>query len=252
VVNRRIRVVVDAVVSGIHRVAQLVIDTNLVAIIVEMVAKRLSGNFILDQRHMIAVGVRDVRSSQRRAVLRARHGRVGDAVRQSVDGVRVAVFVSHVRQLLIFLIFDVLFNRRCRHKQVIAVDHFVFILAHTPIFMRNVQRFFIIIVEAHAAVFILPRCLNPVAPAIRVMKRRNSVRAVHHRSDFQRSVRHSRHRDFIADRILNLLNQRLRGFWRILRRRVRYQRERHDVVALVGNRDVLVPDFQRQRQTGLV
>ena len=31
-----------------------------------------------------------------------------------------------------------------------------------------------------------------------------------------------------------------------------HQRERHDVVALVGNRDVLIPDFQRQRQTGLV
>ena len=138
---------------------------------------------------MIAVGVQDVRRSQRRAVLRTRYGRVGDAVRQTVDGVRVAVLVSYVRQLLIFLIFDMLFNSRCRHKQVIAVCKRVFVLAHATIFVRNVQRFFIIIVEAHAAVFILPRRLNPVAPTIRVMKRRNSVRAVRHRCDFQRRIR---------------------------------------------------------------
>jgi len=252
VINRRIRVVVGAVVAGIHRVAQLIVHAGLVAIIVEMVAQHLAGNFILDQCHMIAVGVRDVCRSQRRAVLRARYGRVGDAVRQSVDGVRVAVFVSHVRQLLIFLILDVRFNSRCRHEQVIAIDHFVFVLAHATIFVRNVQRFFIIIVKADAAVFILPRCLNPVAPTVRVMKRRNSTRAVRHRCDFQRRIRQCRHRDFIANRILNLLNQCLPSFRRILRRRVRYQRERHHVVALVGNRDVFVPDFQRQRQTRLV
>jgi len=118
--------------------------------------------------------------------------------------------------------------------------------------MRNVQSFFIIIVEADAAVFILPRCLNPVAATIRVMKRRNSVRAVRHRSDFQRRICQCRHRDFVADRILNLLNQHLRGFRRILRRGLGYKRERHHVVALVGNRDVFVPDFQRQRQARLV
>jgi len=217
-----------------------------------MVAQRLAGNFISDQRHVIAVGVRDVRRSQRRAVLHARYGRVGNAVRQSVDGVRVAVFVSHVRQFLIRLLVNMFFNGRCRHEQVIAICKRVFVLAHATIFVRNVQRFFTIIVEAHAAVFILPRRLNPVAPTIHVMECRNSTRAVRHRCDFQRSVRHSRHRDFVANRILNLLNQYLRGFRCILRRRVRYQRERHDVVALVGNRDVLIPDFQRQRQTRLV
>jgi len=252
VVNRRICVVVSAVIAGIHRVAQLVIDTNLVAIIVEMVAQRLARNFISNQRHVIAVGVQDIRRSQRLTVLRARHGCVGDAVRQTVDGVRVAVFVSHVRKLLIFLILDVRFNSRCRHKQVITVCKRVFVLAHASIFMRNVQSFFIVIVEAHAAVFILPRCLNPVAATVRVMKRRNSVRTVRHRCDFQRSVRHSRHRNFIANRILNLLNQYLRGFRHILRRSLAHQRERHHVVALIGNRDVLIPDFQRQRQTRLV
>jgi len=217
-----------------------------------MVAQRLAGNFILDQCHVIAVGVRDVRRGQSFIILHARYGRMGDAVRQSVDGVRVAVLVSHVRQLLIFLILDVLFNRRCRHKQVITVRKRVFVLAHATIFMRNVQSFFIIIVEADAAVFILPRCLNSVAAAIRVMKRRNSVRAVRHRCDFQRRTRQCRHRNFIANRILNLLNQHLRGFRRILRRSLAHQRERHSIVALVGNRDVLVPDFQRQRQTRLV
>jgi len=255
VVNRRIRVVVGAVVAGVHRVAQLVVHAGLVAVIVEVIAQRLAGNFILDQCHVIAVGVRDVRSSQRRAVPRARHGRVGDAVRQSVDGVRVAVFVSHVRQLLIFLILDVRFNSRCRHEQVITVRKRVFVLAHTTIFMRNVQRFFIIIViivEADAILRILPRCPNPIAATIRVMKRRNSVRAVRHRCDFQRRICQRRHRDFVADRILNLLNQHLRGFRRILRRRIAHQRKRHSIVALVGNRDVLVPDFQRQRQFGLV
>jgi len=252
VVNRRIRVVVGAVVAGVHRVAQLVVHAGLVAVIVEMVAQRLAGNFILDQCHVIAVGVRDVRRGQSFIILHARYGRMGDAVRQSVDGVRVAVLVSHVRQLLIFLILDVLFNRRCRHKQVITVRKRVFVLAHATIFMRNVQSFFIIIVEADAAVFILPRCLNSVAAAIRVMKRRNSVRAVRHRCDFQRRTRQCRHRDFVANRILNLLNQHLRGFRRILRRVLAHQRERHDVVALVGNRDVFVPDFQRQRQTRLV
>ena len=84
------------------------------------------------------------------------------------------------------------------------------------------------------------------------MKRRNSVRAVRHRRNFQRRVCQCRHRNFIADRILNLLNQHLRGFRRILRRHLAHQRERHSIVALVGNRDVLVPDFQRQRQTRLV
>ena len=118
--------------------------------------------------------------------------------------------------------------------------------------MKDFHQRAVLVLEAHAILRILPRCLNPVAPTIRVMKRRNSVRAVRHRSDFQRSVRHSRHLDFVADRILNLLNQHLRGFRRILRRRVRYQRERHHVVALVGNRDILIPDFQRQRQTRLV
>ena len=144
------------------------------------------------------------------------------------------------------------FNCRCRHEQVIAICKRVFVLAHATIFVRNVQRFFIIIVEAHAAVFILPRRLNPVAPTIHVMECRNSTRAVRHRCDFQRSVRHSRHRNLIADRILNLLNQHLRGFRRILRRRIAHQRKRHSIVALVGNRDVFVPDFQRQRQTGLI
>ena len=139
VVNRRICVIVGAVVAGVHRVAQLVIDTHLIAIIIKMVAKRLPGNFIFDQRHVIAVGVRDIRRSQRRAVLRARHGCVGDAVRQTVDGVRVAVFVSHVRQLFIRLLVNMLFNGRCRHKQVIAIEHFVFVLAHATIFVRNVQ-----------------------------------------------------------------------------------------------------------------
>jgi len=121
VVNRRICVVVSAVIAGIHRVAQLVIDTNLVAIIVEMVAQRLARNFISNQRHVIAVGVQDIRRSQRLTVLRARHGCVGDAVRQTVDGVRVAVFVSHVRQLFIRLLVNMLFNGRCRHKQMVAV-----------------------------------------------------------------------------------------------------------------------------------
>jgi len=252
VVNRRICVVVGAVVAGVHCIAQLVIHAGLVAVIVEMVAKRLARNFISNQRHVIAVGVRDVCRSQRRAVLRTRHGSVGDAVRQTVDGVRVAVLVSHVRQLLIRLLVNMFFDGRCRHEQVITVHHFVFVLAHATIFMRNVQSFFIIVVEADAAVFILPRCLNPVAATIHVMECRNSTRAVRHRCDFQRSVRHSRYRNFIANRILNLLNQHLRGFRRILRRRVRYQRERHHVVALVGNRDVLIPNFQRQRQTRLV
>jgi len=251
-VNRRIRVVVSAVVAGVHRVAQLVIDTHLIAIIIKMVAQRLARNFILDQRHVIAVGIRNIRRSQRRAVFRARHDRVGDAVRQTVDGVRVAVLVSHVRQLLIRLLVNMFFNGRCRHEQVITVRKRVFVLAHASIFMRNVQSFFIIIVEAHAAVFILPRCLNLVAATIRVMERRNATSAVRHRCDFQRRICQRRHRDFVADRILNLLNQHLRGFRRILRWRVRYQRERHDVVALVGNRDVLIPDFQRQRQTRLV
>ena len=251
-VNRRIRVVVGAVVAGVHCIAQLVVHADLIAVIVEVIAQRLAGNFILDHRHMIAVGVRDIRRSQRRAILRARHGRVGDAVRQTVDGVRVAVFVSHVRKLLIFLILDVRFNSRCRHKQVITVCKRVFVLAHASIFMRNVQSFFIIIVEAHAAVFILPRCLNPVAATIRVMERRNSVRAVRHRCDFQRRIRQRRHRDFVANRILNLLNQCLPSFRRILRRRLAHQRERHSIVALIGNRDVLIPDFQRQRQTRLV
>ncbi len=45
-VNRRIRVVVSAVVSGVHRVAQLVINTDLIAVIVEVIAQRLAGNFI--------------------------------------------------------------------------------------------------------------------------------------------------------------------------------------------------------------
>ena len=84
------------------------------------------------------------------------------------------------------------------------------------------------------------------------MKRRNAASAIRHRCDFQRRIRHRRHRDFVANRILNLLNQHLRGFRRILRRRIAHQRERHSIVALVGNRDVLVPDFQRQRQSGLV
>ena len=119
-------------------------------------------------------------------------------------------------------------------------------------FPFGICSFIVIIVEAYAAVFILPRCLNPVAQTIHIMECRNSTRAVRHRCDFQRSVRHRRHRDFVTNRILNLLNQYLRGFRCILRRRVRYQRERHDVVALVGNRDVFVPDFQRQRQTRLV
>ncbi len=120
VVNRRICVVVGAVVAGVHRVAQLVIHADLIAVIVEVIAQRLAGNFILDQRHMIAVGVRDVRRGQRRAVLHARYGRVGDAVRQPVDGVRVAVFVSHVRQLFIRLLVNMFFNCRCRHKQMIS------------------------------------------------------------------------------------------------------------------------------------
>ena len=114
------------------------------------------------------------------------------------------------------------------------------------------RRYSVLVLEAHAILRILPRCLNPIAATIRVMKRRNSTSAVRHRSDFQRRIRHRRHRDFIADCILNLLNQYLPSFRRILRRRVRYQRERHHVVALVGNRDVFVPDFQRQRQTRLV
>jgi len=252
VVNRRIRVVIGAVIAGVHRVTQFVIHTDLIAVIVEVIAQRLAGNFILDQCHMVAVSVRDVCRSQRRAILRARHGRVGDAVRQTVDGVRVTVLVSYVRQLLIRLLVNMFFNCRCRHEQVITVCKRVFVLAHATIFMRNVQSFFIIIVEADAAVFILPRCLNPVAATIRVMKRRNSVRAVRHRSDFQRRICQCRHRDFVADRILNLLNQHLRGFRRILRRGLGYKRERHHVVALVGNRDVFVPDFQRQRQAGLV
>ena len=110
----------------------------------------------------------------------------------------------------------------------------------------------VLVLEAHAILRILPRCLNPVAATIRVMKRRNSVRTVRHRCDFQRLICHRRHRNFVADRILNLLNQHLPSFRRILRRGRTHQRERHHVVALVGNRDVLIPDFQRQRQTGLV
>ena len=252
VVNRRIRVVIGAVIAGVHRVTQFVIHTDLIAVIVEVIAQRLAGNFILDQCHMVAVSVRDVCRSQRRAILRARHGRVGDAVRQTVDGVRVTVLVSYVRQLLIRLLVNMFFNCRCRHEQVITVCKRVFVLAHATIFMRNVQSFFIIVVEADAAVFILPRCLNPVAATIHVMECRNSTRAVRHRCDFQRSVRHSRYRNFIANRILNLLNQHLRGFRRILRRGIAHQRKRHSIVALVGNRDVLVPDFQHQRQTRLV
>ena len=118
--------------------------------------------------------------------------------------------------------------------------------------MKNFHQRAVLILEAHAILRILPRCLNPVAPTIRVMKRRNSVRAVRHRCDFQRSVRHSRHLDFVADRILNLLNQHLLSFRCILRRGLAHQRERHSIVALVGDCDVLIADFQRQRQTRLV
>ena len=75
-VNRRICVVVGAVIACVHRVAQLVIHADLIAVIVEVIAKRLARNFISNQRHVIAVGVRDVRRSQRRAVLHARYGRV--------------------------------------------------------------------------------------------------------------------------------------------------------------------------------
>jgi len=97
VVNRRIRVVVGAVVAGIHRVAQLIIHADLIAVIVEVIAQRLAGNFISNQRHVIAVGVRDVRRSQRRAVLHTRYGRVGDAVRQTVNAIfaRVRVRIFH-------------------------------------------------------------------------------------------------------------------------------------------------------------
>jgi len=244
VVNRRICVVVSAVVAGIHRVAQLVIHTDLIAVIVEMVAKRLAGNFILDQCHVIAVGVRDVRRSQRRAVLHARYGRVGDAVRQTVNAIfaRVRVRIFHksaVRAIRLF-------------QQMIPDFFIMFIFACAVIFMKNFHQRTVRVLEADAIFFILPRCLNPVAPTVRVMKRRNSTSAVRHRRDFQRSVRHSRHRNLIADRILNLLNQCLPSFRRILRRRLAHQRERHHVVALIGNRDVLIPNFQRQRQTGLI
>jgi len=244
VINRRIRVVVDAVVSGIHRVAQLVIDTNLVAIIVEMVAQRFSGNFILDQRHVIAVGIRNVCRSQRRAVLRARYGRVGDAVRQSINAIfaRVRVRIFHKSAVCTI----------CLFQQMVTDFFIIYIFARAVIFMADFHQRAVLVLEAHAILRILPRCLNPNAATVRVMKRRNSVRTVRHRCDFQRRIRQCRHRDFVADRILNLLNQHLRGFRRILRRRVGYQRERHDVVALVGDCDVLIPDFQRQRQTRLV
>jgi len=246
VVNRRIRVVVGAVVAGIHRVAQLIIDAHLVAIIVEMVAQRIAGNFILDQRHVIAVGVQDIRRSQRLTVLRARHGCVGDAVRQTVNAIfaRVRVRIFHKSAVCTIRLF-----------QQMITDFFIiyiYIFARAVIFMKNFHQRTVRVLEADAIFFILPRCLNPVAATIHVMKRRNSVRAVRHRSDFQRRICQRRHRDFVADRILNLLNQHLRGFRRILRWRVRYHRERHDVVALVGNRDVLIHNFQRQRQTRLV
>ena len=128
----------------------------------------------------------------------------------------------------------------------------IYIFACAVIFMKNFHQRTIRVLETDTILFVLPRCLNPVAPTIRVMERRNSVRAVRHRRDFQRRIRQCRHRNFVADRILNLLNQHLRGFRRIFRRGVRYQRERHHVVALVGDCDVLIPDFQRQRQSGLV
>jgi len=126
----------------------------------------------------------------------------------------------------------------------------IYIFARAVIFMKNFHQRAVLVLEAHAILRILPRCLNPVAPTVRVMKRCNSTRAVRHRCDFQRRICQRRHRDFVADRILNLLNQHL--LRRILRRGLAHQRERHHVVALIGNRDVFVPDFQRQRQTRLV
>ena len=244
VVNRRIRVVIGAVIAGVHRVTQFVIHTDLIAVIVEMVAKRLARNFIFDQRHMIAVGVRDVCRSQRRAILRARHGCVSDAVRQSVNAIfaRVRVRIFHKSAVCTI----------CLFQQMVTDFFIIYIFARAVIFMADFHQRAVLVLETDTILRILPRCLNPVAAAIRVMKRRNSTSAVRHRSDFQRSVRHRRHRDFVADRILNLLNQCLPSFRRILRRRVRYQRERHSIVALVGNRDILIPDFQRQRQTRLV
>ena len=49
-VNRRICVVVGAVIACVHRVAQLVIHADLIAVIVEVIAKRLARNFISNQR----------------------------------------------------------------------------------------------------------------------------------------------------------------------------------------------------------
>jgi len=209
-----------------------------------MVAKRLAGNFILDQCHVIAVGVRDIRRSQGRAILRARHGRVGDAVRQSINAIfaRVRVRIFHKSTI----------HTICRFQQMIPDFFIIYIFARAVIFMKNFHQRTVLVLKTDAILRILPRCLNPVAAAIRVMERRNSVRAVRHRCNFQRRIRQCRHRNFVANRILNLLNQHLRGFRRILRRRIAHQRERHSIVALVGNRDVLVPNFQRQRQTRLV
>jgi len=244
VINRRIRVVVGAVVAGVHRVTQFVIHTDLIAVIVEVIAQRLSRNFILDQRHMIAVGVRDVRRSQRRSVLRARYGCVGDAVRQTVNAIfaRVRVRIFHKSAVCTI----------CLFQQMVTDFFIIYIFARAVIFMADFHQRAVLVLETDTILRILPRCLNPVAAAIRVMKRRNSVRAVRHRCDFQRRTRQCRHRDFVADRILNLLNQHLRGFRRILRRGLGYKRERHSIVALVGDCDVLIADFQRQRQTRLV
>ena len=68
--------------------------------------------------------------------------------------------------------------------------------------MEDFHQRAVLVLEAHAILRILPRCLNPVAPTIRVMERRNATRAVRHRRDFQRRIRHRRHRNFIADRTL--------------------------------------------------
>ena len=56
-----------------------------------------AGNFILDQCHMVAVSVRNVRRGQSFIILHARHGRVGDAVRQSINAIfaRVRVRIFH-------------------------------------------------------------------------------------------------------------------------------------------------------------
>ena len=60
-----------------------------------------------------------------------------------------------------------------------VTDFFIiYIFARAVIFMADFHQRAVLVLEAHAILRILPRCLNPVAATIRVMKRRNAARAV--------------------------------------------------------------------------